>query len=71
MTYLPRDEHMSDPNFCRGKEAEYSAKAKAATSPGVKSAFEATVASFRSDQVARPPDAFRAIARLCHAKKTP
>jgi hypothetical protein len=46
MTYRPRDEHMSDPNFCRGKEEEYSAKAKAATSPGVKSAFEATAREY-------------------------
>lgn len=32
---------MFDANFCRGKEAEYTAKAKSTTNPSLKSAYEA------------------------------
>lgn len=46
MTHLPRDEQMFDANFCRGKEAEYSAKAKSTTNPSLKSAYEATAREY-------------------------
>lgn len=37
---------MFDPNFCREKEAEYSAKAKSTTNPSLKSAYEATAREY-------------------------
>ena len=46
MTYLPRDQEMQNPDFCHGKELDYYAKAKAATDPNLKSAYEATAREF-------------------------
>jgi hypothetical protein len=44
--YLPRDHEMNDPQFCRGKEADYYAKAKAETNPRLKSAYEAAAREY-------------------------
>ncbi len=46
MTHLPRDEEMFDLAFCRGKQAEYAAKAKTATNPSLKLAYEATAREY-------------------------
>jgi hypothetical protein len=46
MTYLPRDEEMQSADFCRGKEVDYYAKAKAASSPSLRSAYEATAREY-------------------------
>ena len=39
-------DEMLDPEHCRQKEAEYYAKAKAATDPKLKSAYEATAREY-------------------------
>jgi hypothetical protein len=46
MTYMARDEEMHNADFCRGKQADYSAKAKATTNPNLKSAYEATAREY-------------------------
>lgn len=43
---MPRDHEMNDPQFCRGKEADYYAKAKAETNPRLKSAYEAAAREY-------------------------
>jgi hypothetical protein len=40
------DEQMHDINFCLLKEAEYYAKARTATNPKIKSAYEATAKEY-------------------------
>jgi hypothetical protein len=46
MTYLGKDNDMDDPGFCRAKEVEYAAKARAATDKALKSAYEAAAREY-------------------------
>lgn len=46
MPYLGRSEDMHDADYCREKEAEYSAKARATNNVAVKSAYEAAAREY-------------------------
>jgi hypothetical protein len=46
MPYLARAEDMHDADFCRQKEVEYSAKARATNDRTVKSAYEAAAREY-------------------------
>jgi len=43
---MDEEEKMLDINFCLQKEAEYYAKARAATDPKIRSAYEATAREY-------------------------
>jgi hypothetical protein len=46
MSYLAQDEKIRDADFCRQKEAEYSAKARATNNLAIKSAYEAAAREY-------------------------
>jgi hypothetical protein len=47
MTYLAKGDDMEDADFCRRKEAEYTAKGRATTDKALKSAYEAAAREYR------------------------
>jgi hypothetical protein len=46
MVYLARPEDMNDADFCRQKEAEYLAKARATNNLAIKSAYKAAAREY-------------------------
>jgi hypothetical protein len=46
MTYLGRDDHMQDEDYCRQKEAEYAAKARATNNRAKKCSYEAAAREY-------------------------
>ena len=46
MSYLAQSENMNDADFCRQKEAEYSAKARATKNLVVKSAYDSAAREY-------------------------
>jgi hypothetical protein len=46
MDYLSRDDEMQKPDFCRGKQADYAARAEATRNVALKSAYEAAAREY-------------------------
>ena len=46
MTYLARDDHMQDEDYCLQKEAEYAAKAETTSDAKLKPVYEAAAREY-------------------------